>query len=373
MESGSISAIVLAAGDGRRMRSSRPKPLHRLCGRPMIRFVLDAIEGIDVERIVVVVGDGGDRIARELDDTKPITDLVEQPVRRGTGDAVLAGLAAVVDDDFDLAHDSHDVVVVPGDVPLLRHHDLAALVEAHRMSGAAATILTAEVEDPRRRIRVIRGGRDDQVTRVVDHRDVVGDERDITEVATGVWCFRRSLLAPALRRVHPDNSAGEIHIGGVIEVLTGTGHQVGVHPASNPRDVAGINDRVELSAAEAELRRRTNTAWLARGVTMLDPERTYVDATVELAPDVTLFPGTILQGDTAIGEGCEIGPDTRLVDTRVGAGSRVEKTTAERAIIGADSRVGPFAALGIGAELPAASVTGPFYTAGADTPSTHQP
>lgn len=368
MESGSVTAIVLAAGDGRRMRSTRPKPLHRLCGRPMIRFVLEAIEGVDVDRVVVVVGDGGERIAKELQDTKPSTQLVDQPVRRGTGDAVAAGLTAFVSDDLDLGDDSDDVLVVPGDVPLVRELDLTELIATHRAQGAAATILTAAIEEPKRRIRVVRGGRDDQVTRVVDHRDLVGDERSISEVATGVWCFRRSLLAPALRRVQPDNSAGEIHIGGVIEVLAGTGHQIAVHPAAHPDDVAGINDRVELSAAESELRRRTNLAWLARGVTMLDPERTYVDATVELSPDVTLFPGTILQGATVIGEGCEIGPDTRLVDTTVGPGSRVDKTTAERARIGADCRVGPFAVLQPGAELPAASVTGPFYTAGADAP-----
>mgnify|MGYP001819673480 CR=1 FL=1 len=364
MASGPVSAIVLAAGDGRRMRSARPKPLHRLCGRPMIRFVVEALESLDLERLVVVVGHGRDRIASELLDTKPHADLVDQRVRRGTGDAVLAGLSAFAD-DLDVFDDG-EVLVVPADMPLLRHDELEALVAAHRAGDAAATVLTAHVDDPGWRMRVVRGGRDESIVRVVDHRDTVGHERTITEVATGVWCFRRSLLAPALRRVEPDNAAGEIHVGGVVEVLASTGHRVGAHATGHPDDALGINDRVELSRAEAELRRRTNRAWLARGVTMLDPERTYVDATVELAPDVTLFPGTILQGATVVGEGSEIGPDTRLVDTEVGPGCRVEKTMAERAVVGADSHVGPFAVLSPGASLATATVTGPFYTSGAD-------
>jgi bifunctional UDP-N-acetylglucosamine pyrophosphorylase/glucosamine-1-phosphate N-acetyltransferase len=212
-------------------------------------------------------------------------------------------------------------------------------------------------------MRVVRGGRDGGVVRVVDHRDLVEHEVEIDEVASGVWLFRRSLLAPSLRRVSADNAAGEIHLAGAVEVLVGTGHAVNTHETPGSDEVRGVNDRIQLAAAEAELRRRTNAAWLARGVTMLDPDRTYIDATVELAPDVTIYPGTILQGATTVGEGSEIGPDTRLVDCRVGSGSRVEHSVGQAAVIGADCRVGPFAVLAPGSEIASATVTGPFYTA----------
>jgi len=369
METPSITVIVLAAGDGLRMQSTRPKPLHRLCGRPMIGYVLDSVESVSARRVVVVVGKGATRMTRELADCKPITDVVEQMVRRGTGDAVRAALT-VLDDDLDTDSDD-DVIIVPGDVPLLRPELLQHLIAAHQSSAAAATLLTAAVDLPEQagqRMRVVRGGRDYSVVRVVDSHDLVGDEHAITELASNVWCIRRSLLAPALRRIRPDNSAGEVHLSGIVEVLAATGHRVEVCPTELVADVAGINDRIELAAAEAELRRRINLAWLARGVTMLDPDRTYIDSTVELAADVTIFPGTMLQGHTVIGEGCEIGPDSRITDSHVGPGTRIETTTAEGATIGPDSHIGPFAVLAPGTELAAATITGPFYSAGPEGP-----
>ncbi len=367
MESPSLAVIVLAAGDGVRMQSNRPKPLHRLCGRPMIRYVLDSVEALSARRVVVVVGHGADRMTSELADSKPVTDVVEQPVRRGTGDAVLAGLAGL-DDDLD---SDGDVVIVPADVPLLRPDALHSLIATHRDTGAAATVLTTELvgsEPAGARMRVARGGRDNEVVRVIDAHDLVGHEHAITELASNIWCVRRSLLAPALRRVRPDNAAGEIHLAGVIEVLAATGHRVDVCPTASTKEVSGINDRLGLATAEAELRRRINLAWLDRGVTMLDPDHTYIDATVVLAPDVTIFPGTILQGDTVIDEGCEIGPDSRIVDCRVGPGSRVEKTMAQRATVGPDCHVGPFAVLQPGSELAEATTTGPFYAPAPDGP-----
>ena len=335
----------------------------------MIRYVLDAVEALSARRVVVVVGRGADRMTEELADSKPVTDVVEQPVRRGTGDAVLAGLS-VLDTDLDLDGDD-DVVIVPADVPLLQAEALESLLQVHRSSSAAATVLTTSVPDPDAaglRMRVVRGGRDDAVVRVVDASDLVGDEHEITELAANVWVVRRSLLAPALRRLQPDNAAGELHLSGMIEVLAATGHPIEVCATTRADDVAGINDRAELALAEAELRRRTNTAWLARGVTMLDPDRTYIDATVQLAPDGTIFPGSILQGRTVIDEGCEIGPDSRIVDCRIGPGCRIEKTMAEGTTIGPDCHVGPFAVLAPGTELAAATTTGPFYAAGSDSP-----
>lgn len=361
-----MSVIVLAAGAGRRMHSARPKPLHRLCGRPLVRHVLDAVcglpdHGVACDRVVVVVGADGAALTRELHDVKGVTDVVEQDEPRGTADAVLVGLTAFSDE-----LDDADVLVVPADVPLVRAGTLAELVAGHRASGAAATILAARSDDPAGRLRVVREGRDAKVVQVVEQRALIGDEHRIDEVATGVWCFRRSVLAPALRRVDADGLVGEANLAGVVGVLARTGHPVEVVHADAADEVRGINDRVDLARAEKEMRRRINRSWLESGVTLVDPDATYVDATVELAPDVTVFPGAVLQGSTVVGAGTEIGPGCRLVDTEVGAGCRLESTSAVGARIGRDCVVGPHAVLGPGSVLAAATVTGPFYAAGDD-------
>jgi bifunctional UDP-N-acetylglucosamine pyrophosphorylase/glucosamine-1-phosphate N-acetyltransferase len=204
------------------------------------------------------------------------------------------------------------------------------------------------------------------VHRIVEEADATPEEREIDEINTSIYCFRRSVLAPALRRLSPQNAQGEYYLTDVVEVLYDAGYTVTSLVAPDPAETEGVNDRRQLAAAEAELRRRTNLRWLDQGVNMLDPERTYIDATVKLATDVTLFPGTILQGVTTVGERSEIGPDSRLVDCVVGADVVVEKTVARDAEIGDGAHVGPFAVLNPGAQVPAGERTGPFYTAGSD-------
>jgi bifunctional UDP-N-acetylglucosamine pyrophosphorylase/glucosamine-1-phosphate N-acetyltransferase len=356
-----LSAIVLAAGEGSRMRSSRPKPLHRLCGRPMVLYVLDALPEEDLHRAVVVVGHGAERVTKKLaedGDGVPLS-FVEQRQQRGTGDAVAVGLTGLHEDELD---DDEDVLVLPGDTPLLRRETVAELVAEHRLADAACTILTARLADPTGYGRIVRDGKDEHVVRIVEQADATPAEAAIDEVNTGIFCFRRSLLAPALRRINPDNAQGELYLTDVVEVLAEAGHKVVSVVAGDPDETHGVNDRVQLAAAEATLRARTNRDWQARGVTFVDPTTTYVDATVELAADVTLFPGAMLQGRTAIGEGVEIGPGCRLVDTTVGERSRLEHTVARLAEIGPDCTVGPYAVLEPGSQVPSGTRTGPFYT-----------
>ena len=342
------------------MRSARPKPLHLLCGRPMVLHVIDALAELDVDRVVVVVGHGAERVTKTLVDSGPgvIVDFVEQRVQRGTGDAVSVALTAFPEEESD---EDGDIVVLPGDTPLLRPPTLAALVREHSAANAAAGVLTARVADPTGYGRVVRD-KHGRVARVVEQADADADELAIDEINTSVYCFRRSVLAPALRRLRPENAQGEYYLTDVVEVLHDAGYTVVSTQADDPMEVAGVNDRAQLAVAEAELRDRTNERWMRRGVTMLDPERTYIDASVTLAADVTLFPGTILQGSTAVGAGAEIGPDTRLVDCVVGDGAVVEQTVGRRAEIGAGARVGPFAALAAGARVPPHAVTGPFFS-----------
>ena len=349
------------------MRSSRPKPLHLLCGRAMVLYVLDALPQREIDRAVIVVGHGAEQVTKKLmeDDAGLRLEFVEQHQQRGTGDAVAVGLSGLADDDLD--DDDGDVLVLPGDTPLLQAETVANLVAEHRLSGAACTILTSKMADPTGYGRIVRVGKEERVAQIVEETDASPDEREIDEINTGIFCFRRSLLSPALRRIRPDNAQGELYLTDVVEVLAEAGHKVISVVAPDGTETQGINDRAQLAAAEADLRSRTNRAWQALGVTMVDPTSTYLDAAVTLAPDVTLFPGTILQGRTTIGAGVEIGPGCRLVDCTVGEHTTLEHTIARRSEIGADCQVGPYAVLEPGTMLRAGTRTGPFYTGSTTT------
>src|SRR6476620_5791547 len=248
-----LSAVVLAAGEGTRMRSTRPKPLHLLCGRAMVLYVLDALAECDVSKAVVVVGHGAEMVTKKLQDEANalVIDFVEQHVQRGTGDAVSVGLTGFEDDD------DGDIVVLPGDTPLLRASTVASLVGEHRLSGAACTILTAQSPDPRGYGRIVRG-KDGNVVRVVEERDATEEERAISEWNTSIYCFRRSVLAPALRRITPENDQGEYYLTDVVEVLHDAGYPVIAVVADEDDEPQGVNDRRQLARAEGVLRRRTN-------------------------------------------------------------------------------------------------------------------
>jgi bifunctional UDP-N-acetylglucosamine pyrophosphorylase/glucosamine-1-phosphate N-acetyltransferase len=354
----------MAAGEGTRMRSTLPKPLHPLCGRPMLLHVLDALSELLVDRAVVVVGHGAERVTKTLQEHGPpdlIIDFVDQHVQRGTGDAASVALTAFPTDDDS---DDEDIVVLPGDTPLVRPSTLGTLVHAHREANAAATLLTARLPDTTGMGRVVRA-KDGRVSRIVEELDATEAELEINEVGTSIYCFRRSLLAPALRRLSPENAQGEYYLTDVVGVLHDAGHKVVAVECDDPAEAVGVNDRAQLAAAEAELRRRINHRWMQAGVTMVDPERTYVDAGVRLAPDVTLFPGTILQGRTVVGEGAKLGPHTRLVDCAVGQGANVEQSVGYDAVVGPSAIVGPFAVLQPGSHIPAGTTTSSFYTASA--------
>ncbi len=351
------------------MRSARPKPLHVLCGRTMVLHVIHALADLGVGRVVVVIGHSGEQVTKAVTEDAPPglnIDFIEQRVRRGTGDAMAVALEAFPDDDdADDDVDGDDILVLPGDTPLLTSATLQALVDAQRRTDAAAAMLTMQLPDPTGYGRVVRD-RNGNVARVVEEADASDLERLIDEVNTSIYCFRRSELAPALRRLSPQNAQGEYYLTDVLGVLHDAGYPVVSLVASDPLEATGVNDRSQLAAVEAELRTRVNRRWMGLGVGMVDPSHTYVDVTVELAPDVTLFPGTLLVGSTRVSSTARIGPHTRLVDCVVGERAVVEQTDGRQAEIGADARVGPFAALGPGSTVAPATVTGPFFKAGVD-------
>jgi bifunctional UDP-N-acetylglucosamine pyrophosphorylase / glucosamine-1-phosphate N-acetyltransferase len=352
----SITAIVLAAGDGTEMRSERPKPLHPICGRPMVLHVLHALTEVTVDRTVVVVGQGGERVSRKVAEQAP-GDLnvrfVEQRTALGTADAAMVAMTAFEDtDDID---DTSTVLVMPADTPLLRAATVAELVRRHEQQGNGVTVLATIVDDATSLARVVRDHHG-KVVAVADSTEPGNAEA--AEVATGVYAFRRDLLGPALRRL--PLAVGVL--SDVVRVLSATGHRVDAMVCADPAETRAVNDRFQLAMVERELRARTNRAWMMAGVTMFDPRQTFIDVTVELGRDVTLYPGTILQGDTVIGDGCEIGPDTRLVDCTVEDDVVIENSVCRQAVIGTGAHVGPYAALGDGSKVAPGTDTGAFYT-----------
>lgn len=352
------------------MRSNRPKPLHPICGRPIVMHAIHALHLVEPDNTVVVVGHGAERVTAKVTEQAPEwahVRFVTQREQLGTGDAALTGLGALPGDEFD---DNSTVVVLFGDLPLLRAETIDQLVSDHVAHQYAATLLTCVDGDPTGYGRIVRAPSktgDGRVLRIVEQRDAGPDELAIREWNTGVVAFRRDLLGPALRRLSPDNAQHQYYLTDVTGILAELGHQVGTVNAPE-REVLGINDRWQLALAEREMRNRTNRHWLLNGVTMLDPRQTFIDVTVTLGRDVTLFPGTILQGSTTVGDGSEIGPQSRLVDCRVAANCTVQHTVADGATIGAGATVGPFAHLPAGTVVDEGAVTGAFYTGLTDPP-----
>ena len=275
------------------MRSARPKPLHQICGRPMVMHVIHALADIDVDRTVVVVGHGAERVTKKVQEQAPgwaHVTFVEQTVQRGTGDAAMVGMTAIPGDDLD---DDSTIIVLPGDTPLLRAETLHQLVATHLSSGNAATAITSVLDDPTGYGRVLRAPSkhgDGRVLQVVEQRDAGLETLAIREVWTSMCAFRRDLLGPALRRLSPDNRKASTT--SPMSSRCWPAWATRSAPCQAPEEeTRGVNDRWQLALAERELRSRTNRRWLLNGVTMLDPRQTFIDVTVQLGRDVDAVSG----------------------------------------------------------------------------------
>lgn len=338
-----LAAIVLAAGEGTRMKSAdRPKALYGFAGRTMLGHVLVATGPLDPELTIVVVGHRAQDVRKHLEVHGPPVATVVQEQQLGTGHATRLAVESLPADAIGT------VVVLFADTPLLRPESLLALVAEHHRTGAAATMLTSIADDPTGYGRVIRSG--DEVIRVVEERDTTHEERAVREVATGVYAFDVVRLRDALRRVSRDNAQREEYLPDVVGILVGNGRRVSavVAPAA---DTAGVNDRVQLAAAHRSYNTRLLEAYMRAGVTIIDPATTWLDAGVHLAPDVTLLPSVYLHGATVVWDGASIGPDVSLTDTTVGERTRISRAVGFSATIGADCEIGPFAYLRPGVEL----------------------
>ncbi|MFH5824426.1 bifunctional UDP-N-acetylglucosamine diphosphorylase/glucosamine-1-phosphate N-acetyltransferase GlmU [Georgenia sp. AZ-5] len=361
------AVVVLAAGEGTRMRSRTPKVLHRIGGRSLLGHALTAARGVDPARLAVVVRHERDRVAEHALAVDPDALVVDQDEVPGTGRAVSCALgaldaavrgASVADGGDERRALEGAVLVMAGDTPLLDAGTLAELLRAHTEDGNAVTVLTTTVADPYGYGRVLREG--GAVVGIVEERDATEEQRAITEINTSTYVFDAAVLREALGAVGQDNDQGEVYLTDVVALAHRRGLPVRAISVDDSVLVEGVNDRVQLAALGAELNRRTLERWMREGVTVVDPGSTWVDVDVELARDVTLLPGTQLHGATTVGEGATVGPDTTLTDVRVGAGASVVRTHGSGAVIEDGASVGPFAYLRPGAHLGAAGKIGTF-------------
>ncbi|MGC4893328.1 bifunctional UDP-N-acetylglucosamine diphosphorylase/glucosamine-1-phosphate N-acetyltransferase GlmU [Micromonospora sp. DT31] len=346
------TVVVLAAGEGKRMRSSLPKVLHPLLGRTLLGHVLAAAEPLAADRTVVVVGHGADQVRAHLTEVAPGASPVLQERQLGTGHAVRIALDALPDT-------AGTVVVINGDVPLLRPQTVAAFVEAHESAGAAATVLAAEVPDPTGLGRIVRDvqGRLEQI---VEERDATPQQRALREINAGIYAFDLARLREALGKLSTDNDQGEEYLTDVFALLRDAGEPVAVHCAADHVETLGCNDRVELAALRRLLRDRVNEGWMRTGVSILDPHTTWIDVTVSVGRDAVIDQNTQLQGVTSVGEGALVGPDTTLVDTVVAEGASVVRSHAVGAEVGPQASVGPYAYLRPGSRLARKAKVGTF-------------
>jgi bifunctional UDP-N-acetylglucosamine pyrophosphorylase / glucosamine-1-phosphate N-acetyltransferase len=339
----SRTVIVLAAGEGKRMKSATPKVLHPLLGRTLLGHVLTAAEAARAVSTVVVVGHKADQVRSHLAEVAPSATPVLQARQNGTGHAVRIALEAVPDA-------AGTVVVLNGDVPLLRPATLDGLLSAHEQAGSGATVLAAEVADPTGLGRVVRDA-SGNLERIVEERDASPEVRAIREINAGIYAFDATLLRAALGKLSTDNDQGEEYLTDVFGLLATVGHPVGVYVAGDADETLGCNDRAELAKLRALLRDRVNEAWMRSGVSILDPATTWIDVSVTLSPDAQIDQNSQLLGDTVVGAGAIVGPDTTLIDTRVGEGAVVLRTHAIGAEIGPDATVGPFSYLRPGTRM----------------------
>lgn len=339
-------AVVLAAGLGTRMRSSLPKVLHPVAGRPMLAWVLDAVGATAPKRTVVVVGAGADDVVAAL---PPGVEHCVQDPPRGTGHAVEVALAHLAPDPTDA------VLVVPGDTPLLTGGTLTAAVAAH--GGADITLLTAVPPDPDGYGRVVRV--DGAVTGIVEHADADPSTLSVPEVNAGIYVFTAGALAAGLADLDAGNAQGEIYLTDVIGRTAASGGRIATVPVGSD-EASGVNTHVQLAAADELARRRIAEAWMLAGVRMIDPGAVYVDADVDIAPGAVLYPGVHLEGRTVVEKGAVVGPDVFAADSRIGEESRVWYAVLRQADVGEGCEVGPYASLRPGTVLRREAKAGTF-------------
>ena len=343
------AVIVLAAGAGTRMKSTKPKVLHEVLGLTLLEHVLHAASALNPEQTLVIIGHGGDQVQEQLAKTYPVVVTAVQNKQHGTGHAAKIALDA-------LGELSGPVLVLAGDTPLLMTSDLQLTLDA--LVGKSAAVLTSHLADATGYGRIVRNS-DESFEKIVEHRDASETELLITEVNSGVYAFDAKLLRESLAKLTTDNSQGEQYLTDVLSILRSEGHEVAAI-ATLEENILGVNDRRQLAQAGTILRNRINNEWMLAGVTMVDPNSVWIDRTVELESDVTILPNVSITGSSIIRGGATIGPDCSLHDTVADHCATVIRTTSNGAVIGEGANVGPYTYLRPGTVLGAGAKAGGF-------------
>jgi bifunctional UDP-N-acetylglucosamine pyrophosphorylase/glucosamine-1-phosphate N-acetyltransferase len=325
-------AVVLAAGQGTRMKSKLYKVLHPVCGKPMVEHVIDQVTTLQLHKIVTIIGFGADLVNSLIGKR---SEYALQEEQLGTAHAVMQASSH-------LKHEKGTTLVICGDTPLITAETMEALLKHHEETNARATILTAFAEDPTGYGRIIRQSNGD-VKRIIEHKDASEEEKTVKEINTGTYCFDNEVLFQALDQVSNDNVQGEYYLPDVIEILKDAGETVSAYQTEHFEETLGVNDRVALSQAEKTMRERINRQHMVNGVTIIDSSNTYISTDTIIGPDTVLYPGTILSGKIEIGTDCIIGPNTEIKDCKIGNNTKIRQSVAHNSSIGSGVAIGPFA------------------------------
>ncbi|MFT9600109.1 bifunctional UDP-N-acetylglucosamine diphosphorylase/glucosamine-1-phosphate N-acetyltransferase GlmU [Mesobacillus sp.] len=325
-------AIILAAGQGTRMKSKLYKVLHPVCGKPMVQHVIDQVKSLNINEIVTIVGHGAEKVKDQLGEDSQYALQAEQ-----------LGTAHAVQQAGDMLADKEGVtIVVCGDTPLIKGDTMEALFKHHEETDAKATILTARAEDPTGYGRIVRNA-EGFVEKIVEHKDASEQERSINEINTGTYCFDNKMLFDAIQNVSNDNVQGEYYLPDVIEILKNQGEIVSAYVTDSFAETLGVNDRVALAEAERTMKKRINEYHMRNGVSIIDPDNTYIGPDVKVGQDTVIFPGTTLSGSTVIGSECQIGPNTEISNCEIGNNTVIRQSAAFDSKIGSEVNIGPFA------------------------------
>ncbi|MTI71274.1 MAG: bifunctional UDP-N-acetylglucosamine diphosphorylase/glucosamine-1-phosphate N-acetyltransferase GlmU [Firmicutes bacterium] len=333
-----LISVILAAGEGTRMKSKLPKVVHKICGKSMVNYVVDAAKNSNCESNVVIVGHGKDKVINSIEDksTKFETQPIGDNMPYGTGYAVMQARDHIKEDD--------QVIVLTGDTPLITGETLTNLYNHHKSGGYKATVLTADFENPTGYGRIIRDNLEN-VTKIVEQKDATKEQRLIKEINSGIYCFEGKYLLDILDRLNNDNVQNEYYITDAIEILNSDKEKVGGYKLKDNTEIMGVNSRVQLAQAEKVMRNRINIKFMKEGVTFIDPENTYIEKSVSIGKDTIIYPGVVIKGDSKIGEDCIIDSNSKIENSTIKNGVHLKSSTVIESFIDDFTKVGPYAYL----------------------------